>query len=304
MLVHRLATGLTLICGALALLLIDEIWLAPWYPLWLLACLSFAGLAANEMIGLLAATSAKPSAIAVHGGTLAIIVANWVPHLEYALRAESPASITHLVRTSGPVESLGWPFLVYIGVVMVAFVLQAVQYERPGQVVSILAGTCLVLTYVGLLASFMIQLRWVDGRFHGLFALLSFISCAKGADTGAYTVGRIAGRHKLWPRLSPKKTVEGAIGGLVFSIGFAILVKCIALYFDEVTLGWAGTVVFGLVIGVIAQLGDLMESMIKRDCERKDASQALPGFGGILDVLDSLLFAAPVALGFWLLLSP
>ncbi len=304
MLVHRIATGLALLFGALAMLLIDEIWLAPWYPLWFICCVTFAGLAAREMVGLLQATTAQPSAIAVYGGTLAIVVANWVPHIEYALRSEVPASITQLVRTSGPVEALGWPFLVYIGVVMVAFVVQAIHYERPGRVVPVLAGTCLVLTYVALLASFLIQLRWIDGRFHGLFALLTFIACAKGADTGAYTVGRIAGRNKLWPKISPNKTVEGALGGLLFAVAFALLFKQIAVLCNEVTLGWWQTILYGLIIGLIAQLGDLMESMIKRDCERKDASQALPGFGGILDVLDSLLFAAPVGVGFWLLLSP
>ena len=123
-------------------------------------------------------------------------------------------------------------------------------------------------------------------------------------DTGAYTVGRSAGRNKLWPKISPNKTVEGALGGLLFAVAFALLFKQIAVLCNEVTLGWWQTILYGLIIGLIAQLGDLMESMIKRDCERKDASQALPGFGGILDVLDSLLFAAPVGVGFWLLLSP
>ena len=73
---------------------------------------------------------------------------------------------------------------------------------------------------------------------------------------------------------------------------------------DIPTLSWPRAVGFGVVVGVAAQLGDLMESMIKRDCERKDASSAVPGFGGVLDVLDSLLFAGPVAYGFWLGFGP
>jgi phosphatidate cytidylyltransferase len=70
------------------------------------------------------------------------------------------------------------------------------------------------------------------------------------------------------------------------------------------TWDWTAAVGYGLVVGVVAQLGDLMESMIKRDCERKDASSSVPGFGGVLDVLDSLLFAGPVAYGFWLAFGP
>ena len=304
MLAYRMATGLGLIGIALGIFVLDELWFAPCYPLWFVWCLILAMMAARELIDLLSATSVHPSSISVYGGTLAIIVANWVPHLEHALRSELPASLDQLVPPRGPVECLGWPFLVYIGVVMVAFVIQARLYESPGRAVTTLAGTCFVLTYVALLASFVIQLRWVDGRYHGFFALLTFLACAKGADTGAYTLGRLAGRNKLCPRISPNKTVEGAIGGLVLAVFFAVLVKFIANSVGEVTLGWVQTVIYGLVLGVISQLGDLMESMIKRDCERKDSSQSLPGFGGVLDVVDSVLFSAPVGLGFWLLLSP
>ncbi len=90
---------------------------------------------------------------------------------------------------------------------------------------------------------------------------------------------------------------SGTIAALVTSTlaRFVLHVPC---------LGWAEAVVFGLVVALVAQLGDLMESMIKRDSERKDASSAVPGFGGLLDVLDSLLFAAPVAFGLWVWFNP
>jgi phosphatidate cytidylyltransferase len=127
------------------------------------------------------------------------------------------------------------------------------------------------------------------------------VATAKGADTGAYTLGRLAGRHKLWPRLSPKKTVEGALGGLAFGVVAALIVAAIARYRLRIpTFTWPMAAIYGLVIAAVAQLGDLMESMIKRDCERKDASRAVPGFGGVLDVLDSLMFAGPVAYALWL----
>jgi phosphatidate cytidylyltransferase len=161
------------------------------------------------------------------------------------------------------------------------------------------------VAYVGLLGSFIIQLRWFDGPYHGLLPLVFLVATAKGADTGAYTLGRIAGRHKLWPRLSPNKTVEGALGGLAAGVLAALAVAGLARYLLKVpTLGWPEAAGFGLLVGSAAQLGDLMESMIKRDCARKDASDAVPGFGGVLDVLDSLLFAGPVAYGYWLWLGP
>jgi phosphatidate cytidylyltransferase len=168
-----------------------------------------------------------------------------------------------------------------------------------------ISGTVLAVAYVGLLGSFTIQLRWAEGRHQGLMAVVFLVATAKGADTGAYTLGRLAGRRKLWPRLSPKKTIEGAMGGLAFGVGAALLVAAIARYGLAIpAFSWPIVALYGLVIATVAQLGDLMESMIKRDCERKDASQAVPGFGGVLDVLDSLMFAGPVAYALWLAVGP
>ncbi len=164
-----------------------------------------------------------------------------------------------------------------------------------------IAGTVLALSYVGLLGSFLIQMRWLDGPYHGLIPLVYLFVAAKGADTGAYTFGRLAGRHKLWPRLSPNKTIEGAVGGLVFAVAGTLAITAAIHALPHVPVfSWGVSVLFGLIVGAAAQLGDLMESMIKRDCAQKDASAVLPGFGGVLDVLDSLLFAGPVAFGFWM----
>ncbi|HEX3450576.1 MAG TPA: phosphatidate cytidylyltransferase, partial [Isosphaeraceae bacterium] len=152
---------------------------------------------------------------------------------------------------------------------------------------------------------FTLQLRWFEGRLQGIVALVFLVATAKGADTGAYAMGRLAGRHQLWPSLSPKKTVEGAVGGLLFGVAAALIVAAIARYILKIpTLEWMVAALYGLVIGAVAQLGDLMESMIKRDCERKDASAVVPGFGGVLDVIDSLIFAGPVAYLFWLWWGP
>src|SRR5262249_2722324 len=109
----------------------------------------------------------------------------------------------------------------------------------------------------------------------------------------------------LWPRLSPNKTVEGALGGMAFGLLAVLIIFAVARYVLHVpTLTWPAAVVFGLVVSATAQLGDLMESMIKRDCAVKDASATVPGFAGVLDVMDSLLFAGPVAYGYWLAFGP
>jgi phosphatidate cytidylyltransferase len=303
MLSTRLLFGILMVAGLLVALWVDE-WFAPWFPFWFLLCSAAMIGAAWEITGLLGATSANPSGNSVIGGVLAIVIANWVPHLvENHSQAEGESAL--LYDPGRPLDVLAWPFLAFVAVLMTSFVVQSIQFARPGRTMAKISGTVLAVAYVGLLGSFTIQLRWVEGHHQGLMAVVFLVATAKGADTGAYTFGRLAGRHKLWPRLSPKKTVEGAVGGLVFGLGAALLVAAIARNGLGIpTFSWPVAVLYGLVIAAVAQLGDLMESMIKRDCERKDASQAVPGFGGVLDVLDSLMFAGPVAYGFWLSLGP
>jgi phosphatidate cytidylyltransferase len=303
MLGTRLVFGLSMVAGLIVALCVDE-WLAPWYPFWLLTCSVAMIAASRELVNLLSTTALEPSANSVFGGMLAILIANWVPHL--ALDDGISNGLQALnYDPARPQGSLSYIILCFVAVTMVVFVVQSLQFENPGRATLRIAGTLFVLGYVGLLGSFIVQLRWFEGKHEGLIALLFLVSTAKGADTGAYTVGRLAGRHKLWPALSPKKTVEGALGGLAFGVLASLIVAAIARYALETpVLGWGKAVLYGLLIAVVAQVGDLMESMIKRDCERKDASDAVPGFGGILDVVDSLIFAGPVAFVFWLRYGP
>jgi phosphatidate cytidylyltransferase len=303
MLSTRLLFGLLMVAGLLLVLWIDE-WFSPWYPFWLLISGGVMIAASRELVTLLASTTLRPSANCVFGGVLALLFANWVPHI--AIDIQIPDGLSALnYDPARPQAALSFILLSFVAVVMVSFVVQSLQFQKPGRATLRIAGTLFVLGYVGLLGSFIVQMRWFEGLHEGLVALLFLVSAAKGADTGAYTVGRLAGRHKLWPVLSPHKTVEGALGGLVFAVAAALIVEAISRYGLELpVLSWSKAVLYGLLIGVVAQIGDLMESMIKRDCERKDASDAVPGFGGILDVVDSLLFAGPVAFVFWLRYGP
>ncbi|OJW19593.1 MAG: phosphatidate cytidylyltransferase [Planctomycetales bacterium 71-10] len=292
-----------LIVAALALVLYVDQGLAPWFPLWFLLSAFVMAATSRELVALLSNTPARPDPRVVAGGLLAILAADWLPHLAAACPTHERVSAI----MSEPFASIGvlaWPFLTFTAVVMAAFVAESLRFEKPGGAVASIAGTVLVVAYVGLLGSFMVQMRWLEGCKHGLIPLAMLIATAKGADVGAYTIGRLFGRRKLWPALSPNKTVAGGVGGLAFAAIGAVAVESFARRLGLTALGWPGAVAFGLVVGAVAQLGDLMESMVKRDCGRKDASAAVPGFGGVLDVLDSLLFAAPVAYGFWAFLGP
>lgn len=303
MLGTRLKTGIAMAVALAVVLALDE-WTAPWFWLWLIIALVVTGLSSFELVGLLDQTSTRPSREAVIGGVLALVFANWAPHLAPRLQALPQYAGRLTGSPLSPVDALAWPMLAFVGVLMATFVAQSLRFRQPGSTMATIAGTMLAVAYIGLLGSFLLQMRWLPGAYHGTIAVASLFATAKGADTGAYTVGRIMGRHKLWPQLSPNKTVEGAIGGLIFGVAGTLAVTAVARFILRIpSMSWPAAVGFGLVVGTAAQLGDLMESMIKRDCERKDASAAVPGFGGVLDVIDSALFAGPVAYGYWLLFA-
>jgi phosphatidate cytidylyltransferase len=145
---------------------------------------------------------------------------------------------------------------------------------------------CFSIWYLGFLSSFCVAIR-IE---FGMWPLLMFVFVIKSADIGAYTFGTLFGRHKFSPTVSPGKTWEGMAGAItvavIVAVGFAT--GCGIMV-------WWLAIVFGLCFAVIGQMGDLTESMIKRDAEQKDSDQKVPGFGGVLDIIDSLLVAAPVA---------
>lgn len=150
-----------------------------------------------------------------------------------------------------------------------------------------LVGTALTvfgLIYVVWFFSHLIKIRSLD---HGPFWVLYVILLAKGGDAGAYFVGKKYGRIKLIEHISPNKSVEGALGGFVTTVALSLLSK---LYLPHAAV--QHLLLLGIGVGFLAQLGDLAESVIKRDVGVKD-SGAVPGLGGILDVLDSLLLTVP-----------
>jgi phosphatidate cytidylyltransferase len=127
---------------------------------------------------------------------------------------------------------------------------------------------------------------------HHLPSLLFVILVCKGGDIGAYLLGRALGRRKLLPHVSPGKTVEGAVGSMVASCLIAVVLRQLLLM-PEVDVTLTGAVLVGIMLNITAQIGDLVESLLKRRCRVKDSSALLPAHGGVLDLLDSLLFSFP-----------
>jgi phosphatidate cytidylyltransferase len=172
---------------------------------------------------------------------------------------------------------------------LLVLLLAMIARSKPREMLEAVIGTLFPVLLLGLTLGYLISLRGMPGEDGEDLLMLLFL-CVITGDTAAYYVGSSIGKRRLAPRLSPNKTWEGAIAGLVGAVA-AGLIACFWFY-RRLPPGHA--VALGLVIGAAAIVGDLSESMIKRATGVKDASRLLPGHGGMLDRLDSLLFAAPV----------
>lgn len=294
MLRWRLILGVLLIAGLAGLCWLDAHASAPGPYLGPLAFLA-AALAAGEMLRMFRAQGYDPAAWTVYVGTLLPVAVSCAAVIGYA---------------KPPVFSLGrlgWLALALVAGLGVAIVGEMRRYESPGRSIVRLALAALSVLYVGGLMGMLVQLRLVEPYGYGLgpwgqlLPLLSLIATVKLSDTMQYTFGRLFGKHKVAPTLSPGKTWEGTIGG----IGSATLISSVGIaYILQGSEGLnpamlAKTAGFALAVTIVGIVGDLAESMLKRDAGVKDSSDWLPGFGGVLDILDSLLLAAPVAYIFW-----
>jgi phosphatidate cytidylyltransferase len=180
--------------------------------------------------------------------------------------------------------------------VLIFLTLWQASRQSPPDLIHSLAATLFGVFYIGFLLSYLLKTRYIRelgglSGSAGFFLVALTVSCAKGSDIFAYLFGRKFGRHRLAPKISPKKTWEGAIAGVAGSIGIALTGTHPALALFTTT----EAIVFGTVIGIAAELGDLAESLLKRDARVKDSGALLPAFGGALDLVDCLLISSPTA---------
>lgn len=235
-----------------------------------------AALSAWEFCRIARASGAQPF------DSAAIIASASVPLLVYGVRLRLLApSLTHVV-------------------VAILAVVAATVFRRGinGRPMTAAATTVLCVVYVSLIA-YVFDLRYNDyvvSAVGGTVLAMFPILLTWATDVGAYVFGRMFGSHKLMPSVSPGKTVEGAVGGLVLSIAIAWLYVHFLLHpLAQLALTSVATVVFAACVSVVAQVGDLAESLLKREAGIKDSSTIIPGHGGVLDRFDSMLFALPVA---------
>ena len=226
-----------------------------------------------------------------------------------------------------PVGRVGWIGVGSVLAMCWLFLIEMRHFKEPGGSVQRLANGMLIVGYTGTAMSFLTILRTLqigDAGYEsawGMCAIISVIVITKCGDSGAYFTGKTIGKHKMSPILSPKKTIEGAMGAFVCGMAAAVVFgkwlvpSILSMVETSETIGsvesgvvsditahsgavWAWAM-YGLVITAAGMVGDLAESLIKRDTQVKDSSTWVPGLGGVLDIMDSITFSLVPAYLFW-----
>ncbi len=275
-------------------------------------------LGAIELVQLLRLRNASPFATYSYSMVVLIILAPWF------------AAAGWLGNGSAEIEGFLW-LVVFLALALVGGCVAAVLRGQPQDSMRDLGASWLILIYVGFLGAFPVLLRC--GRdipgVTGAWLLLIVALLTKVSDIGAFFVGSLIGRHKLIPSVSPGKTIEGTVGGIVFSVLGAVLIVSLGIPSEAVgvtsdaddsqgfmqklgidlalsifagdaqNVQWFRAMFLGAALAIAGQIGDLVESCFKRDAGVKDSGHVIPRFGGILDLIDSLLVAVPIG---WILL--
>jgi len=268
---------------------------APWWGWPTVAAVAALGAwAALELAGNLRAAGEAPVRWWAVPVTVGLIVLPWVGRLESTRTGAAGVDAT------GP----GCPALLWVTGGFLGTCLAVLARKRTDGAIRAIALTVLVFVYAGLLGSFLVRIRCLDAGPAGALLVLFTILVIKSCDIGAYLVGRKVGRTQLAAWLSPGKTTEGFAGGLVLACGVALAAWLAWGRWGGPALGSPPfsimqALIFAVVMATVGHLGDLVESIFKRDLGVKDSGQVVPAFGGALDMLDSPWFAAPLA--WWLL---
>jgi phosphatidate cytidylyltransferase len=229
-------------------------------------------------------------------------------------------------RLLGSVAAGLLPVIAYIGdaslansaltITLLTLMILQLTKQEIRQAIASVSETFFGVIYVGWLLSYAVSVRFISSELErrfgyafepqiGFFFMVFCLVAVVGSDVGAYFVGRQYGRRKLAPLISPNKSVEGALGGVAAGGVLAVLTKLVFTWFIPGNLaqdlGWGAAFVFGMTLAAFGVLGDLVESVLKRDAAIKDAGNLLPGVGGVLDRIDSALLGIPVM--YYLLLA-
>jgi phosphatidate cytidylyltransferase len=290
MLRWRLLGAFAILTPVLALFWLDDQMNAGRPGIWIGSLALIVGLlAAHELNQLIDRAGLATSAPTNLAGVVCVLGASLVP----LAWSEYPADC--------PVGKLGWTLLGLALALGLLFAAAVYRYRAPGESIARLAGGSLVIIYIGVTLGLLFQLRLVRPGRLGLMAVIATLLIVKLSDTGAYFVGRSLGRRHF-TSVSPKKTLEGAAGGVGAAMLAAALVWGWLLPFftpHEPRGHLLAYLAYGASLAVAGLLGDLSESLLKRDVGQKDSSDWLRGLGGVLDVLDSVLAAAPVSFLWW-----
>ncbi len=184
-------------------------------------------------------------------------------------------------------------FEIIAGILVLNFIISGIfalfQFKDSPDVIDIVTKQVHGIVYIAVLISSLILLRGESQA--GVAWIFYVLFLVAGCDTGAYYAGTYFGKHKLCPSVSPKKTIEGFLGGMIFVLITGLLIK----YWFFTSISLPSTIVFLLLVSIVGPCGDLYESILKRTGDIKDSGSIIPGHGGILDRIDALLFVAPVA---------
>lgn len=291
MLKYRLMLGPVLALVLVALLWVDQALDAAPMPQWLRPLMGNQG----DM----------PPGVIVFG-TMMLITVFAARELARILRDKSVAASTGVICVCAcaglavtafvPLDRGGASGLAVVstvaGLVLVGSLAYYARKRKPEGVVAAAGGALLAFVYLGLVFGFLLLIR----REHTSWVLLWVLMVTKASDIGAYFTGRALGRHKLIPWLSPGKTWEGFVGGMAASGALAVTGMPLL---ERPDMAWWHAGLAGCACAAVGQAGDLVMSLFKRDAGRKDSGASLPGFGGVLDVLDSTVLVGPVA--YWFL---
>jgi phosphatidate cytidylyltransferase len=285
----RLTLGAVIIAALAGLCWLDARAAKPGIFLGPLALIA-AWLCAGELLAMLRARGFEPVAWAFYSAALLPVAFSCVPILFFEITNNYTMGVH------------GWLAIGLVAGLAVSFFAEMLRFQEPGRASINVAATAFAVLYLGGCLGTIVQIRLARaplpiGGLRGLLPLLAFIVTVKLSDICQYAFGRLFGRHKLAPRLSPGKTWEGAVGGIALTSVIVSTAIALRVYGWE-QLQWQfliPPILFTLSVAVAGLFGDLAESLLKRDAGFKDSSSWMPGFGGVLDLMDSLLLSAPVA---------